>query len=80
MHSSFLPVFSDGSLWHGIGLVLIVVIVGILGDLTYSIAKRRAGIKDFASFLPGHGGVLDRVDSLIAVLPIALVWNELFLV
>ena len=56
--------------WHWITIAIIVTIFGTIGDLAESWLKRRAGVKDSGSILPGHGGVLDRFDSILLVSPI----------
>lgn len=76
----------QSSTWNSVGewilLSLVIVIMAPLGDLTESMFKRNLEVKDFGSILKGHGGVLDRFDSLIFTLPavyyLALViqpWN-----
>lgn len=60
--------------WGWLGLIASAVLLGVLaimGDLFESYLKRQAGVKDSSALLPGHGGVYDRVDAVVAVVPVA---------
>jgi len=58
--------FLDGAWWVGVLLGLITVVMATMGDLCESVIKRDLGIKDMSSIIPGHGGLMDRLDSLLA--------------
>lgn len=62
----------DGDWWVGVLLGVIAVVMATLGDLCESVIKRDLGIKDMSQIIPGHGGLMDRLDSLLAT--VAPVW------
>ena len=67
------------TVWEWIGLSIVSVVAGIYGDLVESLLKRNVGAKDSGTLLPGHGGVLDRLDSIVLATPFAFVYLKIFL-
>ncbi len=63
----FMPSIGAG---EAVGIALVLAIVGTVGDLAESMFKRSAGIKDSGSIIPGHGGILDRMDSMLFAAPV----------
>lgn len=70
--SVFSVLFERWGLPGGLLGVLLLNVMSVVGDLVESLVKRGAGFKDSSQLLPGHGGVLDRIDALVPVLPVAM--------
>lgn len=74
---TFLP---QMSMRHAVALGLLLAVVAQIGDLCESLLKRSVNIKDSGTLLPGHGGILDRVDGLIFAAPVLYYYAQVFLV
>jgi len=74
--SIFGLMLAHGWIWLAVAVISLTA-MSVIGDLIESLVKRSAGVKDSSGLLPGHGGVLDRVDALLPVLPVALMFTQL---
>jgi len=73
-HYWFDEFFQVPDLTTWVGLSVVVAVFATFGDLVESLIKRTVGVKDSGSILPGHGGILDRIDSLLLVAPAVLIY------
>jgi phosphatidate cytidylyltransferase len=74
-----LPVLLHGHWWQGVITGIAAVAAAVFGDLAESMIKRDLGVKDMGTLLPGHGGIMDRLDSLLACAPVVWLLLALFI-
>ncbi len=76
----FFRIFNNYSAEFWIGMGVVIALFGTLGDLFESLIKRTCDVKDSGNLIPGHGGILDRIDSLLIAVPAAFLYLILFTV
>ncbi len=74
---SFYSVLQAQGTWFLVLAAIFMAAMSVVGDLVESLIKRSVGVKDSSGLLPGHGGVLDRIDALLPVLPLAMMLTSL---
>ena len=74
----YLKVDNNISIYLLIFMTLVLTIIGQIGDLFFSAIKRHYGIKDFSNIMPGHGGILDRLDSILFIIISYILINNMF--
>jgi phosphatidate cytidylyltransferase len=65
--------------WIGLILAGVLLLAAVFGDLAESLIKRDLGVKDMSSLLPGHGGIMDRLDSILPSALITYLFAQIFL-
>lgn len=76
----FKLIYGQVTIYYGVMVLVAFInsIISIFGDLTFSIIKRSCKIKDFGSIMPGHGGLLDRFDSVLLCIPVVYIFSQSF--
>jgi phosphatidate cytidylyltransferase len=76
---AFTQIFWGFDWWLGLVLAAVLLLAAVFGDLAESLIKRDLGVKDMSSLLPGHGGIMDRLDSILPSALITYLFAQLFL-